>query len=130
MQIEFANRYRIKKLALIGIALYAVGGLTPIHAQQASFVQDGKAGFVVSYIEYALSPADTKLISISSNGQAAVLGQSCNGAYYALHEFADGNRVPNTGKCTSISTQYHIKAIPAFVVDAATKGLNEDLKGK
>jgi hypothetical protein len=75
-------------------------------------------------------PADPKLIALSSNGQAAVLGHTCNGAYYALHEFADGARDPNTGKCTSISTQYRIKAIPAFVVNVETKSLNEDLKGK
>lgn len=75
-------------------------------------------------------PADPRLIAISSNGQAAVLGHSCNGAYYALHEFADGNPDPKTGKCASISTQYRIKAIPAFVVNAETKSLNEDLKGQ
>lgn len=75
-------------------------------------------------------PADPKLIAISSNGSAAVLGHSCNGAYFALHELADGGRDPNTGKCTSISTQYRIKAIPAFVVNVETKSLNEDLKGK
>lgn len=75
-------------------------------------------------------PADPKLIALSSNGQAAVLGHSCNGAYHALHELADGDRDPATGKCTSISTQYRIKAIPAFVVNAETKSLNEDLKGK
>ena len=64
-------------------------------------------------------------------GQAAVLGHSCNGAYYALHELADGGRDPTTGKCTSISTQYRIKAIPAFVVELwKRKSLNEDLKGQ
>jgi hypothetical protein len=75
-------------------------------------------------------PADPRLIAGSSNGQAAVLGHTCNGAYHALQQFADGNPDPKTGKCTSISTQYRIKAIPAFVVDVATKSLNEDLKSK
>ena len=75
-------------------------------------------------------PADPRLIAISSNGQAAVLGHSCNGAYYALHEFADADPDPSTGKCESISTQYRIKAIPAFVVNAQTKSLNDDLKSK
>jgi hypothetical protein len=75
-------------------------------------------------------PATTKLIAGSSNGQARVLGHTCNGAYYALYEFADGGRDAATGKCTSISTQYRIKAIPAFVVKAETKSLNEDLKSK
>lgn len=75
-------------------------------------------------------PADQRLITISSMGQAAVLGHTCNGAYYALHELADGNPDPTTGKCTSISTQYRIKAIPAFVVDAKTESVNEDLERK
>jgi hypothetical protein len=75
-------------------------------------------------------PASPQLIALSSNGQAAVLGHTCNGAYYALYEFADGHPDPTTGKCTAISTQYRIKAIPAFVVNAATQSLNEDLKGK
>jgi hypothetical protein len=64
-------------------------------------------------------PASAKLISGSSNGQARVLGHTCNGAYYALYEFADGQRDAQTGKCSSISTQYHIKAIPAFVTGTA-----------
>jgi hypothetical protein len=72
-------------------------------------------------------PAEQRLRVISSIGQAAVLGHTCNGAYYALHELADGHRDPTTGKCTSISTQYRLKAIPAFVVDAKTQSANEDL---
>ena len=75
-------------------------------------------------------PADMRLRTISAMGQAAVLGHTCNGAYYALHELADGNPDPSTGKCTSISTQYRIKAIPAFVVDVKTKSVNEDLERK
>jgi len=73
-------------------------------------------------------PAPLQLRTVSSIGQAAVLGHTCNGAYYALYELADGARDPQTGKCTSISTQYRIKAIPAFVVDVKTKSTNEDLK--
>jgi hypothetical protein len=75
-------------------------------------------------------PADLRLRVVSSIGQAAVLGHTCNGAYYALHELADGNPDPKTGKCTSISTQYQLKAIPAFVVNTKTKGANDDLEGK
>lgn len=71
-------------------------------------------------------PASAKLIANSSNGQARVLGYTCNGAYYALYEFADGNRDAVTGKCTSISTQYRIKAIPAFVVGEKTTGVTPD----
>jgi len=73
-------------------------------------------------------PADQRLIRVSSSGQAFVLGHTCNGAYYALHDLADGHRDPATGKCSAISTQYRIKAIPAFVVDAKTKSVNEDLE--
>ncbi|MET0270082.1 MAG: hypothetical protein ABW173_06600 [Sphingomonas sp.] len=54
----------------------------------------------------------------TSVGRAGALGHSCNGAYHALSQAADGDRDPATGKCTSISTQYRIRLVPAFVVDA------------
>ena len=38
-----------------------------------------------------------------------------------------GIPIAKTGKCTSVSTQYRIKALPAFVVDAKTKSVNDDL---
>jgi hypothetical protein len=60
-------------------------------------------------------------------GAAGTLGYTCNGAYFALHAMADGHRDPATGRCTSISTQYRIRAIPAFVVDAPTQSVNQDL---
>jgi hypothetical protein len=75
-------------------------------------------------------PADDRLIRVSSMGQAHVLGHTCNGAYYALHALADRDPDPTTGKCRSISTQYRLKAIPAFVVNAPTHSLNEDLAKK
>lgn len=56
----------------------------------------------------------------SANGAARVLGYTCPGVYHSLHKYADGHPDPQTGRCTSISTQYRIKAIPAFVVDVAT----------
>jgi hypothetical protein len=74
------------------------------------------------------NPAPLRLRTISSVGQAAVLGHTCNGAYYELKQLADGHRDPASGQCTSISTQYRIKAIPAFVVDAPTKSANSDLE--
>jgi hypothetical protein len=64
-----------------------------------------------------LAPA--KLRAGSANGAAYVLGHTCNGVYYALYEHADGHPDADTGKCTSISTQYTIKAIPAFVIEDA-----------
>lgn len=54
----------------------------------------------------------------TSVGAANVLGHTCNGVYAALQANADGHRDPRTGRCTSISTHYRIKAIPAFVMDA------------
>ena len=72
-------------------------------------------------------PANPRLISGSANGAAFVLDHTCNGAYYALKQLADGHRDPKSGQCTSISTQYKFKAIPAFVVDAATQSVNSDL---
>jgi hypothetical protein len=73
------------------------------------------------------NPANSRLILGSANGQARVLEHTCNGAYFALKQLADGHRDPTTGQCTSISTQYRIKAIPAFVVDTPTKSLNAAL---
>jgi hypothetical protein len=73
------------------------------------------------------NPANSRLIFGSANGQARVLDHTCNGAYYALTRLADGHRDPKTGQCTSISTQYRIKAIPAFVVDTPTQSVNAAL---
>jgi hypothetical protein len=73
------------------------------------------------------NPASLQLRTGSSIGQAAVLGHTCQGAYYAMKQLADGHRDPKTGQCSSISTQYRIKAIPAFVVDADTHSVNEAL---
>lgn len=61
--------------------------------------------------------APLRLRSGSANGAAHVLGYTCNGVYHALREHADGHPDPATGKCTSISTQYRIEAIPAFVIE-------------
>lgn len=57
--------------------------------------------------------------SASSIGKAGALGYTCEGIYHALYEHADGHPDPETGENTSISLQYRIEAIPAFVVDAA-----------
>jgi hypothetical protein len=73
------------------------------------------------------NPANNRLISGSANGQARVLDHTCNGAYFELKRLADGHRDPKTGQCTSISTQYRIKVIPAFVVDTPTQSVNDVL---
>ena len=63
----------------------------------------------------------------SASGYAFTARHTCNGVYYALKQMADGHRDPATGQCTSISTQYRLKAIPAFVVKADTQSVNQDL---
>lgn len=63
----------------------------------------------------------------TSIGRAGALGHSCNGAYHALLQAADGHRDPATGRCTSISTQYRIRLAPAFVVKVPTKSANAPL---
>lgn len=52
----------------------------------------------------------------SSTGYALTAGHTCNGVYHAFKQLADGHRDAQTGECTSISTQYRISALPAFVV--------------
>jgi hypothetical protein len=69
-------------------------------------------------------PSPTTLKSISSIGYAITSGRTCEGVYFALKQNADGHRDPKTGQCNSISTQYKIKAIPAFVVDVPTGSVN------
>jgi len=73
------------------------------------------------------NPANMRLRAGSALGQARVQNHTCEGAYYALFENADGHPDPETGKCTSISTQYKIQAIPAYVVDMETESVNEEL---
>jgi hypothetical protein len=62
-----------------------------------------------------------------ATGGASAMGRTCNGAYAALHALADGDRDPQTGQCTSLSTQYFFRATPAFVVDVQTRGANDGL---
>ncbi len=75
-------------------------------------------------------PAPLPLRSGSANGAARVLGHTCAGVYQAMHELADGHPDAQSGKCTSISTQYQVQALPAFVVDVASASKNQGLKEK
>lgn len=68
--------------------------------------------------------APERLRTSTSVGRAGALGHSCNGAYFALYQAADGHRDAATGRCTSISTQYRIQVAPAFVVDGPKGGAN------
>ncbi|PLK27494.1 hypothetical protein C0V78_11800 [Novosphingobium sp. TH158] len=63
----------------------------------------------------------------TSVGRAGALGYSCNGVYQAMQQAADGHRDPATGRCTTISTQYKIRLMPAFVVDTKTQSINAPL---
>lgn len=76
--------------------------------------------------------APERLRSGSANGAAFVLGHTCHGAYQALYRHADGHPDPETGQYTSISTQYRISAIPAFVLEqtAAENRFEEQSAGE
>ena len=69
-------------------------------------------------------PERTRMLSVLGN---SVMGRTCHGAYTAMYQLADGDPDPETGRCTSISTQYWIRATPAFVVDVETQSSNQDL---
>jgi hypothetical protein len=101
-----------------------LGGYTPVEAMydMAYGYRNGKNG--------AGQLAPLPLRFGTANGAARVLGHTCQGAYYALQEYADGDLDPRTGRYTSISTQYRITAIPAFVVDVATQSSNAKLVEK
>jgi hypothetical protein len=60
-------------------------------------------------------------------GAARVLGYTCPGVYHSLYKYADADPDPQSGRCTSISVQYRIKAITAFVVDVTTESVNRKL---
>lgn len=72
-------------------------------------------------------PASERLVGLSSRGRSQNLHYTCNGIYHALAQLADAHPDPATGACTSISTQYRIKAIPAFVVETTSESLNQQL---
>jgi len=63
--------------------------------------------------------APLALRSNSANGAAFVLGHTCHGAYQALYANADGHPDSETGQFTSISMQYRIKTLPAFILSAS-----------
>jgi hypothetical protein len=75
-------------------------------------------------------PVPEQQVVFTAVGSSLISGHTCNGAYHALIAAADGHRDPATGHCMSISTQYRIRAIPAFVVDAQPQGPNAALYRK
>lgn len=89
-----------------------LSGYTPVEA-----MYDVAYGYR-NGIKHTGKLAPLALRSGSANGAAAVLGHTCHGAWHALHELADGHPDPETGVYTSVSTQYRIEALPAFVLEA------------
>jgi hypothetical protein len=101
-----------------GVLTGYLAGYTPVEAMYdyAFGFRNGKNG--------AGEPSPLPLRFGTANGAARVLGYTCPGVYHALYRYADGDPDPQTARPTSISTQYRISAIPAFVVDIATKSTN------
>jgi hypothetical protein len=104
-----------------GVLTGYLAGYTPVEAMYdyAFGFRNGKNG--------AGEPSPLPLRFGTANGAARVLGYTCPGVYHALYRYADGDPDPQTARPTSISTQYRISAIPAFVVDVATKSTNAAL---
>lgn len=98
-----------------------LGGYTPVEAMyNVQFgARDGKTA------NGELAPERLRIGT--SEGRSRALGYSCQGAYHAMYEAADGHPDPETGRCTSISTQYRIRLAPAFVLDTETASANSPL---
>jgi hypothetical protein len=98
-----------------------LAGYTPIEA-----MYDVQFGYRTAHDNTgALAPEEVRVETAIGGG--LVFGYSCNGVYHAIAAAADAHRDPQTGRCTSISTQYRVRAIPAFMVDAETRSTNADL---
>ncbi len=90
-----------------------LGGFMPVeslYANMFSFTAATGAGG---------APPEERLAATVRNGGPFFFGFTCNGIYDALLRNADGHPDPATGRCTSISIQYSIRAMPAFITDAA-----------
>jgi hypothetical protein len=94
-----------------GVLTGYLSGYTPVEA-----MYDMQVGFRNGRTA-AGELAPLKLRAGSANGAAFVLGRSCHGAYHDMYKHADGHPDPDTGRYTSLSTQYRIAAIPAFIVE-------------
>lgn len=62
----------------------------------------------------------------SAIGKSNHMGYTCPGIYHALLEHADGHFDPELGRCTSISVQFQIDAMPAFVVGIPARHQSAD----
>lgn len=98
-----------------------LAGYTPAEA-----LYDFQYGFRNATTD-AGEPANPKMLVNLASLAASAMNRTCNGAYHAIYALADGDLDPRTGRCTSLSTQYFFRATPAFVVDVATRGQNDEL---
>lgn len=73
--------------------------------------RDARAGY-----PGAPEPGPERTRTNSAIGKSNHMGYTCPGIYHALLEHADGHFDPELNRCTSISTQFQIEAVPAFVV--------------
>jgi hypothetical protein len=116
MTRELRDARIVATLSERGILAGYLAGYTPVTA-----MYDTQFGYRQGRDEHGqLSPRR----SPSANGAARVLGHTCQGIFQSMQRLADGHRDPATGRYTSISTQYHFLAIPAFIVDAPTRSMN------
>ncbi len=97
-----------------------LAGYSPVEA-----VYDENFGFRNAITKDG-SLAPERLRSRSAYGKSLVLGYNCEGMYQALWNQADGHP-DDFGRFTSISQQYVVKGIPAFIVNVPTASLNEEL---
>lgn len=70
------------------------------------------------------------LAPLSMGGIAAALTADwdCPSIFAAVKKMADGDRDPNTGQCTTISTAFELTAVPAFVTTVEGRGKNAVVK--
>ncbi len=94
-----------------------LGGFAPVES-----LYDQTFGFRNATLDGG-KPAPLRLRSRTASGKAMSLGYSCHGMYHGLYEYADAHPDEN-GRFTSISMQYELEAIPAFVVDVESKSRN------
>ncbi len=99
-----------------------LAGYTPVEA-----MYDINYGFR-SAVTDAGEPAKDQVKRTLAVLGNSVMGRTCHGAYAAMYQLADADPDPKTGRCRSISTQYWIRATPAFVVDAETESVNDALR--
>ena len=76
------RRYAAAGAAVGGVALSMAAGAALAAGEPAAFVQDGKAGFVVTHIEYALSQ-DAKDTGVCPDGMTKGMSREGFGSAYS-----------------------------------------------